>query len=167
MQKLLSNKYKIPGIVCITCAFVLAYFYFYYDMRVALPVFAVYSSIPETKIFTIFETNFSEELILLLLITGFSLVVFSEEKSESHCLRAVRIKAVIQTILIYIFWLAFSVMFVFGNGFVSILELNIVLPFIIYLILFYSKKNKVLKIRRLRRLQQLLLKPMKDSKDLR
>jgi amino acid transporter len=129
-----------------------------------MPVFAIFSNVTEPKILAIFQTNIVEELILLLFIAGFFMITFSKEKDEKHCLRAVRIKAANQTILIYIFWLIFSIMFVFGNGFNFILVLNIILPFVIYLILFYSKKNKVLKKRRLRRLQYRILRPLTDLK---
>ncbi|HKI88492.1 MAG TPA: hypothetical protein VKA38_05645 [Draconibacterium sp.] len=123
------------------------------------------NSLIETKIFAIFKTNVAEKLILLLFIAGFFMLSFSKEKNENHCLRAVRIQAVNQTILVYIFWQIFSVMFVFGNGFIPILVLNIILPFIIYLVIFYSKKYKTLESRRLRRLQHRLLKPLVDLKN--
>lgn len=164
MQKLLSFKYKIFGLISVGCALVLSVIYFVYGFRISMPVFAVFSYSVESEIFTTIRTNVAEELILLFFIAGFFLISFSKEKNENHCLRAVRIKAVNQTILVFIFWQIFSVLFVFGKGFHSILVLNIILPFVIYLVFFYSRKNKALETRRLRRLQHQLLTPLTDLK---
>jgi len=164
MRKLLSYKYKIIGLCLVGCAIVLSVIFFMYGFQISLPVFAVFSNSIETEIFTIFKTNVAEELILLFFIAGFFLISFSKEKNENHCLRAVRIKALNQTILVFVFWQIFSVLFVFGKGFNSILVVNIILPFIIYLVLFYSNKHKAFKTRRLRRLQHRLLTPLADLK---
>lgn len=165
MRKLLSYKYKIIGTCLVGCASVLSVIYFVYGLQRSVPVFAVFTDYTETEIFTSIKTDIAEEVILLLFIAGFFMLTFSKEKDEKHCLRAVRIKAAGQTIFVYILWLAFSVIFAFGSGFSFIFVLNIIFPFVVYLILFYSKKNKVLKKRRLRRLQHRILKPATDLKE--
>jgi len=161
MNTLLPYKLKIPGFLLLCLGIILSIIYFVYGLRIILPVFAVYSSFLETKIFTTFKTNFGDEIILLSYILGFSLIVFSKEKKELNSYRRLRIEAIIKTIRIYILWMVFSILFVYGNGFVSILILNILLPFIIYLILFHSLKSKELKMRRYRLLQKKIIQPHK------
>ena len=148
MNRLLPFPYKITGLCIVICATILSVVYFVYGLRITIPVSAV------------LKVEIAKELILLLFITGLFMITFSKEKDERHCLRSVRIKAANQTIFIYILWMAFSVIFVFGNGFIFILMINIILPFIIYLTLFYSKKNRALKKRRLHLLRYKILRPI-------
>jgi hypothetical protein len=155
---LLPYKFKIPGLICIAVAVILTAIYFYYSPRLAMPVFAIVSSYIETKLFATFITNFFEELILLTFISGFSLVVFSEEKVEKRCLKIVRLKALRTTIAIYIFWLLLSVIFIFGNAYIATLLVNIIFPFNIYLASFYLIKYRELNKARLRHLQNELAK---------
>ncbi|MFW5774320.1 MAG: hypothetical protein ACOCWD_06525 [Tangfeifania sp.] len=156
MNKLLPYKLKIPGLISIICAAILTFFYFYYGFKISIPVFAVYSSFLETKIFSVFTTNFTEELILLLFIGGFSLIVFSKEKNEINYLKLVRIKALINTAIAIIVWWLFTLLFIFGNGFIAILVLNLIIPFIIYLAFFYRLKKRALKKARLQKLERTL-----------
>lgn len=118
-------------------------FYISFDFRFKLPVFAVYSSFLETKFFSTFQTNFSEEFTLLLLITGFSLIVFSREKIESEALDSLRLKAIMKALLFNNILLLFSVLFVYGSGFVAVLIGNVFSLPIIYLVIFYLSKNKL------------------------
>lgn len=148
------KEFKITGLCPVSCTIVLSVVYFVYGFQITMPVIAVFTS----------YINVAVELILLLFIPGFFMFSYAKEKDERQCLRAVRIKAVNQSIFIYTFWLIFSVMFVFGKGFLSILVLNIVLPFVIYLILFYTKKNKTLIKRLLHQFQNRILKPRADLK---
>jgi len=145
MRKLLSYKYKIIGLCLVGCAIVLSVIFFMYGFQISLPVFAVFSNSIETEIFTIFKTNVAEELILLFFIAGFFLISFSKEKNENHCLRAVRIKALNQTILVFVFWQIFSVLFVFGKGFNSILVVNIIIPLLSTWFYFTATSTKHLK----------------------
>jgi len=71
---------------------------------------------------------------------------------------AVRNEAINKTVIGYIFWLLFSVLFIYGSNLHSILIPGLILPFIIYLLFFYYLKNKALKKRRLQQLQIKLLK---------
>ena len=65
---LLPYRWKLAGIILLLAGTVSAIFYIWFDFRLKMPVFAVYSSFLETKLFSAFRTNFSEELTLMLLI---------------------------------------------------------------------------------------------------
>jgi len=163
MNILLPYKFKTPGYICTVVAVVLSVVYFYFRLQISVPVFAVISSNIETNIFTIFETNFFEKLIMLIFVAGFSLVVFSREKEEARYLRIVRIMALKRTIAAYILWMILSIIFVYGNAFIAVLVINIISPFIIYLIIFNTIKYRELKKNRLRKLQNKLAKSISQS----
>jgi len=143
---LLPYKYKIPGYALLIAGAVMTYLYFVVNIRLELPVPAIISSFAETKFFTSYKTNVADELLIILLITGFSLIVFSKEKNETVQLRELRIRSLIRTALTDIFIILFATLFVYGSGFMAIIIMNLFLPFIIYLIFFNVAKRKIMKI---------------------
>ena len=143
---LLPYKCKIPGYALLIAGAVMTYLYFVVNIRLELPVPAIISSFAETKFFTTYKTNIADELLILLLITGFSLIVFSKEKNETVQLRELRISSLIRTAVTDIFIILFATLFVYGSGFMAIIIMNLFLPFIIYLIFFNVAKRKIMKI---------------------
>lgn len=107
-----------------------------------MPVFAVFSSFMETKMLVTFRTNFADELILLLLICGFGLIVFSKEKNETDNLDPLRIKALVKAIIANTVLLLFSILFVFGSGFIAVLVFNLFSVPIFYIFFFYLVERK-------------------------
>ena len=148
---MLSSKFKIPGIALILLAIVLTVYYFLFDFRFSFPVFAVISAYSETKFFWSFSTNFADELILLLFITGFTLTIFSQEKTEYREYKLIRRKAIYLTITADIGYLFFIFLFSFGSAFIALVMLNLFIPFIFYLIFFNIMKLKVLRMKQKRR----------------
>ncbi len=144
---MLPYKFKTPGYSLIIAGFVLTYLYFVVNIRIEIPVLAIVSSFTETKFFTVYKTNIADELIILLLIAGFCMVVFSNEKNETDQIKRTRIKSLLMTIRTEIFLLLFFTLFIYGGGFMVFIVINIVLPFIIYLIVFNILKYKELKQR--------------------
>ena len=142
---LLPYRWKLAGIFLLMAGTVSAIFYIWFDFRFKVPVFAVYSSFLETKLFSVFRTNFSEELTLLLLISGLSLVMFSKEKNESESLDLIRSRALFKALAVNNILLFLSVLLIYGSGFIAILVINIFSFFIFYLFFFYlGKRMKVL-----------------------
>lgn len=142
MVTLLPYKYKVPGMILALAGVLLAALYYIFNFRFELPVFAVFSSFMKTNYFTTFKTNFTDETIMLLLLLGLSLWVFSKEKLESQSLWVLRVKALKRAVLTDIGILLFSVLFIYGSGFVAIVLLNMFLPFVLYLFHFYYLKNR-------------------------
>lgn len=117
--------------------------YFMFNFRFEIPVLAVVSSYMDTNFFTTFTTNFADESIMLLFLIGFSLIAFSKERHEDDFLRRIRSMALKRTILTEIGILLFSVLFIYGSGFIAIILLNMILPFVLYLSYFnYLKTRK-------------------------
>lgn len=142
---LLPYKCKWIGVVLIFMGLVELVFYLWFDFRITIPVFAVFSSFLETKMFTSFRTNIADELIMLTLLAGFFMAAFSREKTESEILDKLRAKAFSKAVLTNVIVLIFSILFIYGNGFFAILLLNLFSIFIFYLIFFFLIKRKELR----------------------
>jgi len=135
---LLSFRWKVVGILVTTLGVILLITYFWFDFRFKIPVFAVYSVFLETKTLEVFRTNFADELIMLLLITGLGLIIFSKEKKEVEGIDQFRLNAFAKALMANIVLLLFSVLFIFGSAFMAILVVNILSFFVFYLFFFYT-----------------------------
>jgi amino acid transporter len=144
---MLSFKWKIAGYALLLMGAVMAILFFLTDFRFEFPIFAIFSSYMETRFFTFFSTNFADELIMMVLLCGFAFVSFSKEKKESDHLKTARMNAIRKTAIVNTVFLIFSILFVYGSGFIAVLIVNMFMPFIIYLILFNTIKNKIRQIR--------------------
>jgi hypothetical protein len=111
-----------------------------------MPVFAVFSSFMETKTFETFTTNFADELILLLLVCGLGFIVFSKEKVETKNLDSVRYQAISKAAVTNNIFLLFSILFVYGSGFIAVLVINLFSFSVLYLFIFYFLKKKEMSI---------------------
>jgi hypothetical protein len=139
---LLPYYWKFIGFLLTLAGIALAILYLWFDFRFTLPVFAVFSSFLETKMFVTFRTNFADELILILLTSGFGLMVFSKEKNETEYLDLLRTNAMAKALIYNAVFLLLGIVFVFGSGFISILVLNMFSVPILYLVFFYFMKHK-------------------------
>ncbi len=139
---LLPHKFKWIGAFLVFAGLVGLIFYIWFDFRLILPVFAIFSSFLEVKIFATVQTNVADELLLLSFLSGFFFLVFSKEKSESESLDQIRFMAFSRSILANTVLLLFSILFIYGNGFLAIILLNLFSIFIFYLIFFYFLKRK-------------------------
>jgi hypothetical protein len=133
----LSYRIKWAGWVLVGLASGMLAAYLLLDFRFRMPVFAVLSSFFETKFFVTFQTNFADELIMLCYLAGFFLLVFSRERTENTGMDLKRSRAIFLAIRYNMVFLAFSILFVYGTGFIGALLLNMYSPFIIYLLVFY------------------------------
>lgn len=134
---LLPYRWKLVGWLLVLSGIVLAILYFWFEIRFTMPVFAVFSSYLENKFFVTFTTNVTDDLILLLLISGFGFVVFSKEKTESENLDLIRTKALAKASIANIVFLLLAVLFIYGNGFIAIMVLNLFSFSLFYLFFFY------------------------------
>lgn len=117
-----------------------AVIYGFFDFRFKIPVFAVFSYFVEPKFLTVFQTNFSEEVILFLLITGLNLIIFSKEKNETGELDIVRLKAFARAMITNAAIQLFAVLFVYGAGFAALMVFNLLSVNFLYLIFFYGMR---------------------------
>jgi len=139
---LLPYPVKFAGLLLTFAGMVMSVFYLLFDFRFTIPVFAIFSSFLETKMFVTFNTNFADELTMLLLFTGLILIVFSKEKTESEYLDATREKAIVKALIYNNIMLLFSILFIYGSGFIGILVINLFSFSLFYLFIFYLMKYK-------------------------
>lgn len=143
-MNLIGYKWRLPGFLLIIAALVMALLYFAFSFRFEIPVLALISSYKETNFFTLFRTNFADESIMLALTAGLALVVFSKEREELEIYKELRMSAFATTAIVNTLILFFSVLFIYGSGFMVIVILNLFLPSVIYLIVFNIKKSMAL-----------------------
>jgi hypothetical protein len=141
---LLPFPFKFAGLFLTLSGLAFSVLYLWFDFRFTLPVFAVFSSFVETKIFATFRTNFADELTMILLVAGLGLIVFSKEKNETENLTLFRTKALAFACVANTIFLLFSILFVYGSGFIGILVFNLFSFSIFYLIFFYFLKRKAI-----------------------
>lgn len=139
---LLPYLWKWAGIFLTLAGIVLAVMYLFFEFSFTMPVFAVFSSFIETKVFATFKTNFADELTMLLLISGLGLLVFSKERTETENLDVARMKALAKASLANVIFLFLSVLFVYGGGFIGILVFNLFSISLFYLVFFYLFNRK-------------------------
>lgn len=137
---LLSYRWKIPGMILSFAGVLLAVMFTWFDFRLKIPVFAVYSAFLETKMFVVFRTNFSDELTMLTLLTGLALIAFSKEKTEMEGFDLIRMKAMFRAAMVNTAFLFLSLLFIYGSGFMAVLVANLFTFFVLYLLFFYSGK---------------------------
>ena len=134
--------YKAVGVILVLIAIVFSVLYLKFDLNYTIPVFAIVSIYLETKIFVISQSNFIDEITLILFVLGFGLIVFSKEKNEFEFLRVYREKALAKATIVNAFIKLFSIIFIYGGGFLGILVLNLFSVFIFYLLFFYVSLKK-------------------------
>ena len=138
-----SYKFKYVGLFFLLCGLVLALLNQTHHLSIKLPVLAVHSSYIETKYFAIITTNFYEEITMLCLLAGFLLLAFSKERLELLAYKTLREESWKIAIFLNSALLAFSILFIYGKGFIAILILNMFTSFIFYVLVFMIKKAKL------------------------
>ena len=137
---LLPFKVKWIGAALVLLGLAMSVCYLWFDFRLIVPVFAVYSSFLETKTLAMVRTNIADELIMLSFLCGFLLLAFSKEKHERETLDHLRTRALVKAVLANTAFLLFAILFIYGNGFLTILLANLVTLFLFYLVFFQHAK---------------------------
>ena len=139
---LLPYYFKIIAFGLILIGIILSVFYLQYDFKYTSSVFAVISMYLENRFFVVIQTNIIDEIILILLVVGFGQIMFSEEKIEDDYITVVREKAIMKAFVANTFFIIFSIIFIYGGGFIGVLLLNLITVFIFYLFFFYQSLYK-------------------------
>ncbi len=139
----LHYRWKFAGWFLILAGTILATRYIWFDFRFSIPVFAVFSWFLEKKFLAIFPTNFSDETVLIFLVAGFFLVVFSKSKNFKNS--KTKATALWRALFVNTVIMLFSILFIYGQGFVFMLIFNLISIFIIYLIFLAFAQRKAAK----------------------
>ncbi len=142
---LLPYYFKAIGALLVAIGIVIAVLYLKFNLNYTTYVFAVLSIYLENQFFVITKTNIVDEMILIFMVIGFGLLVFSKEKNESDYLNTLRAKALTFAVMANMIFMLFSIILVYGGGFIGILIFNIFSVFIFYLIYFYRRIKRTAK----------------------
>ncbi len=134
---LLPYKFKLIGVLITLAGIVMAVIYKTMDFQIKLPVFAIVSAFLETKFLTSFSTNVSDEIVLVVLMTGLAMIMFSKERNERADYDLLRSTAMFRAVMLNAVLMLLTVLFTYGFAFVSMLLFNLFSISLIYLALFY------------------------------
>lgn len=126
LNYLLPFPFKIVGLVLTIIGIALALISLWFPIELQSPVFAFYSSFLEEKYFSVIRNNLADELIMLLLLAGASLMVFSKEKTEFEGISLIRGRTLFRALLMNTFFTLMGILFIYGSGFIYVLVLNLV-----------------------------------------
>lgn len=145
---LLPYKFRILGWFLLFAGMVVASLYLFSGLRFTMPVFAVFSYYIEAKYLAVFQTNFADELTLFMLLAGLFIIAFTKEKAEQGCCdeevmigyQLKRGNALHKSLFYNSIFLIFSILFIYGQGFVAVLIINLFSTLILYLLFKWHSK---------------------------
>lgn len=135
----LPNIFQVVGYIIAITGFILTFLRFSLGIKpgfLNVKVFAIYSTYFDTKYLRFIDNNISEEICGITVLAGLFLVVFSREKKEMDHYWVLRLKAFIISTYLSVFFLLLSFLFIYGIAFMSMLSLNIILPLLLYILIF-------------------------------
>ncbi|HWB24733.1 MAG TPA: hypothetical protein VG738_04595 [Chitinophagaceae bacterium] len=155
-KMLLPNRYKTIGWCLALPSFIIIMLYLYFDF--AFP-FLDYSSGKTDNLFrgeTLFNlnnTNFTDEIFGILLITGLLMVAFSREKMEDERTMQLRLESLLWAVLINSILVMLAIILIYGSVFLQVMVYNMCTTLIIFIARFnyvmYREKKRLNKEREL------------------
>ncbi|GAB1474052.1 hypothetical protein MASR2M69_14930 [Bacteroidota bacterium] len=118
---LLPGSYKIPGYVLLALGIVAAVLRFKIGIKpdfLNIKLFSAASMFFENKFFRFITNNFSEEIVILLIICGLFLIVMSKERREDEITSAARGEAMKISFFINFIFIALATLFTYGFAFI-------------------------------------------------
>jgi len=137
--QLLSYQFKYLGFASLVAGGIMAYLVISWNFKpdfLDIPIFAIYSSYLNNVIFGITQTNFADEMAIVLLLFGLILLAISKQKIEKEYYMKIRVKAIILSVFLNTALAVIAALTFFGMGYLIILVINIFSQLVIYLIFF-------------------------------
>lgn len=142
---LLPHWFRFPGFIFLIAGSVFGIMRFWFDIKpkfLVMRPFAVYSEYLGEKYMHFIRDNMSEELVGMLLVLGTWLIALSREKAESEEITALRVKAFSISSWLQVVFLVFSLLFTYGIAFIYMLMMYMVLPPVLYYLIFQLIKRR-------------------------
>jgi hypothetical protein len=136
---LLPNWFKTAGLILFLAGIVFSYLHFSAGVKpkfLDVKVFALYSTYLETKSLKVIHNNISEEICGFTTVLGLLLFALSKEKNEKEHYGTLRLKAFIISGYLWALIILASFFLIFGLAFINILSFNLVLPLLLYSLIF-------------------------------
>ncbi|WP_121667950.1 hypothetical protein [Mesonia aquimarina] len=99
-----------------------------------------------SKFFTLYKTNFFDELICLLLIIGGLLVAFSKQKIEDEFISKIRVESLIWATYCNYFILLIAILFVYETPFFWVMIFNMFTVLLFFIIRFHWASYRMKKL---------------------
>ena len=139
---LLSYPYKIAGLFLTAAGFMLGTLYLFFELRINLTVFAIASTFLKKEYFTLIHTNVADELAMIALLIGLSMVVLSKERREHDHDDQLRVKALVQALRLQIILVSLSIILVYGTAFIMVLVFNVYAYLLFYYLFFLAFRRR-------------------------
>lgn len=139
----LPYTYKAVGFILILIGIVWWFIAQHFNIVIRIPIFAIISSFVSTHFFSIIQTNFTDEISLMVLLLGSVFILFSKEKQETEETNTIRYNSIFTALLVNQLLLIFSVIFLYGAAFIFIILANLISFSVIYLIIMQIKIQKL------------------------
>ena len=133
---LLPYPYKFAGIILAGSGLILGVLYLFFELRINLTVFAIASTFLKNEYFTLIHTNVADEMAMIALLIGLSLMALSKERSERDHDDQLRIKALVHALRLQIILVSLSILLVYGTAFIMLLVFNMYACLLFYYLLF-------------------------------
>lgn len=139
---LINNRWRKWGYFTLFIGLVFSYINSFTHVRIESPVIAIYSGFMEQSLFTVTQTNLTDELAMFFLLLGLLILIITKEKNESELTMELRYKALIISFVINNILLILSVLLVYGTGFIGVMIASFFSQALIYLISFTILKMR-------------------------
>ena len=141
---LLSQKFKIIGLVLLVPTLLLAVLYLFYDFELSFLDLRVFSIINEpllgdTAHFKFIENNITNELIAVFAILSLIFIAFSKQKIEDEFVAEIRLKSLLGATYINYLVLLFCILFFYDFTFLWVMMFNMFTLLIFFIIHFNIK----------------------------
>ncbi|CAN5518298.1 hypothetical protein BH23BAC1_BH23BAC1_15230 [soil metagenome] len=138
---LFPNRFKKIGLMILIPATIIGLLMILYDFylfNLEFSVFAVYygALFEPSQMFTFIENDTADEIIAIMVIVGGLMAAFSEEKDEDEYISKIRLESLLWATYINYGLLLFSVLFIYGSGFLQIMVFNMFTLLFIFLVRF-------------------------------
>jgi len=137
---LMPRWFRYLGIVMTLAGIVMSVIRFGYGVKpefLEVKVFVVYAAYLQTSEFRTITNNISEEICGVTLILGLFFLAFSKLGTESDETWLIRLKSFIYSLYTVTALLLFSLVFIYGWGFLMVMTANLFLYLLVYNIWFY------------------------------
>ena len=108
-------------------------------------VFAIYCRYFDTKYFSVIGNNISEEICGVFLLAGLFFITFAKEKKENDGIMYIRLRSFFLAIYANSILLLLSFFFVYGFGFLAIMVFNLFSMFILFNLIYYWLKFRMIR----------------------
>ena len=132
---LIPSRFKLVGLVIFIPSLLLGIWWRFFEFEIG--VLTIKSSRAGVSIFKDHQTNFTDEIALVGIITGLLMIAFSREKQEDEFINRIRLESLQWAVLVNYVLLIISAILVHGWSFIDVMMYNMLTVLIIFIVRFH------------------------------